>query len=318
MCDNAASDLQQANWKTACHPAIHEQGEFMTVETNLPNKTMLLLVAFAILVATGESHAAEVVSVRTTDGKKMAASLHPRTNGEHLWLRFGDERTVILRAIAWERVAEATLNEAPISAAELRQLAEKQSTEDSNPPSADLYSSKRSQAEQARDLLGFSRRINAVDFDARIANWDRDVEFDGVVLRLFPLDADGHLTRVRGTLYVELVASRRRDFNDVPSARGSVPSQLGKWVVSVAADEVSESGVVVKFPFRTNHPEFDTTWAAHGLVHVRFVVPGHGVFEHSFDGLRVRPFSPLRDEMERQSGQRFLPTEHTGISKRSQ
>jgi hypothetical protein len=187
---------------------------------------------------------------------------------------------------------------------------------ESNSESASRPSSEPSYADQARDLLGFRRRVASVDFDAHIANWDRDVEFDGIALRLFPLDTDGQLTPARGTLYVELIASRRQDFNDVPWARGQVPSRLGEWSVAMDADEVTENGIVVKLPFQTNHPEFDTTWAAHGLVHVRLVVPGHGVFEHSFDGVRVRPYAPLRDAMERQRGQRFLPTEQTGVGQR--
>ncbi|MBC8352862.1 MAG: hypothetical protein H8E66_12780 [Planctomycetes bacterium] len=291
----------------------------MTVETILPNKAMLLLVTCLLLLSPRKSHSDEVVSIRLADGRKMTAEVHPRTDDEHLWLRFSGNRTVILRAIAWEQIATATMGEAVVSAEQLRTLGEQHnSADESGSPSEDFYSPRPSQAQQARELLGFSRRINAVDFDARIANWDRDVEFDGIVLRLLPLDADGQLTRARGTLHVELVAARRRDFNDVPRSRGQVPSQLDKWSVSVSGDKVTESGVVVKLPFKTNHPEFDTTWAAHGLVHVRFVVPGHGVFEHSFDGLRVRPFAPLRDEMERNSGQRFLPTERTGVGKRIQ
>ncbi|HUG68529.1 MAG TPA: hypothetical protein VMM76_12320 [Pirellulaceae bacterium] len=295
----------------------------MTVAT-IPTKFAVLLVA-AVLVSLsgGACHASEVVSIRLTDGTKMTAELHPRTNDEHLWLRFGSGSAVILRGVAWERILESRISDEPVSAATLRQMAAQvaaQGDKESESPSAlaSRPSSEPSYADQARDLLGFRSRVTSVDFDAHIANWDRDVEFDGIVLRLFPLDADGQLTPARGTLYVELIASRGRDFNGVPSARGQVPTRLAEWTVAVDAGEVTENGVVVKLPFQVNHPEFDTTWAAHGLVHVRFVVPGHGVFEHSFDGMRVRPYAPLRDAMERQSGQRFWPTEQTGVGKRIQ
>jgi hypothetical protein len=291
----------------------------MTVAT-IPSKVVILLhAAVLVLLSADVCQSSEAVSIWLTDGKKMTAEVHPRTNDEHLWLRFGNGRAVILRAVAWERISESRMGDEPVSVATLRQLAA-QEVEESQSPSAPASrtSSAPSYADQARDLLGFCRRVTSVDFDVHLANWDSDVEFDGIALRLFPLDTDGQLTPARGTLHVELVASRRQDFNEVPSARGQVPSRLGQWSVAVDAGAVTENGVVVKLPFQANHPEFDTTWATHGLVHVRFVVPGHGVFEHSFDGVRVRPYAPLRDAMERQNGRRFLPTEQTGVGNRLQ
>jgi hypothetical protein len=73
----------------------------------------------------------------------------------------------------------------------------------------------------------------------------------------------------------------------------------------------------VKLPFQATHPEFDTDWFASGLVRIRFVVPGEGTFEESLDGIRTRPFSPLRDAMQRETGRRFLPSERTGRGQRS-
>lgn len=291
----------------------------MTVATIRTNIAVMLLATVLVSSSGDASLASEVVSLRLTDGTKMTAEVHPRTNDEHLWLRFGSDQTVILRAVAWEQVLESSIGDKPVTVATLRQIAAQEIAESELPPApAPRPSTEATYADQARDLLGFSRRVTSVDFDAHLANWDRDVEFDGIALRLFPLDTDGQLTAARGTLYVELVAARRQDFNQVPNARGQVPSRLGQWSVAVDASEVTENGTVVKLPFQTNQPEFDTTWAAHGLVHVRFVVPGHGVFEHSFDGVRVRPYAPLRDAMERQGGQRFLPTEQTGVGKRIQ
>lgn len=283
------------------------------------NRGVLLLAAVLASLVADRGQAGEAVTIRLTDGKKLAAEVHPRTNDEHLWLRFGSGRAVILRGVAWERIAEATIGDEVVDAAALRRLAELNVDEDESKAAEPAQpNTEPTYAEQARDLLGFSPRITAVDFDAQIANWDQDVEYDGLLLRLYPLGADGQLTRVRGTLNVELVAARRQQYEAVPSSRGQVQSQLAQWSVNVAADQVTANGVLVKLPFQTNHPEFDTSWATHGLVHVRFVVPGHGVFEHSFDGVRVRPYAPLRDALERKNGQRFLPTERTGVSKRSE
>lgn len=288
--------------------------------TNATISRLLCICSVAVLLILGVTDAAissEQVSIRLNDGMKLTAELHPRTNSEHLWLRFADSGIVILRSIAWQRIDEAKIGEQVVTATMLQQLAKGDgSTVDAPPAPPSPTGNYASQAEQAHALLGFSRRLNAVDFDARLANWDRDVEFDGIVLRLFPLDSNGNLAKVRGTLHAQLVAGRRTDFNDAPSNRGLVPQQLAKWTIAVSPEQVTEDGTIIKLPFQANHPEFDTKWATHGLVHVRFVVPGHGVFEHSFDGVRVRPFAPLRDALERQGAQRFLPTEATSVNKR--
>ena len=72
----------------------------------------------------------------------------------------------------------------------LRQIAAQEVADGGLPPApAPQPASAPSYADQAHDLLGFSRRVTSVDFDAHLANWDRDVEFDGIALRLFPLDA---------------------------------------------------------------------------------------------------------------------------------
>ncbi len=291
----------------------------MTIASTCRNILVIALSTLFVIVTQSSLQAGERVTVRLNDGKKMIAELHPRTNSQHLWLKFGDGGTVILRSVAWQRIEKVTIDEQEISAAALQRLASQDvSTADAPNGQQTSTLTAASQAEQARELLGFAPRVNAVDFDARLANWDRDVEFDGIVIRLFPLDANGQVTHVRGTLHAELVAGRRTDFNDAPRSRGLVPQQLGKWTVQVSQSQVTDDGAIIKLPFQANHPEFDTKWAAHGLVHVRFVIPGHGVFEHSFDGVRVRPFAPLRDEMQRQGMQRFLPNERTSVSKRAE
>jgi hypothetical protein len=280
--------------------------------------TIALLVTASLVhgVQVPSVWAGEVVSVQLDDGKHLRAQVDERTNADRLWLRFGSGSVVILRSIEWNRITEAQHDGASIDHDTLREFA---SAADSDPaPAPNVFPTQPggpTYSDRARELLDFGRRVSTVDFDAHLANWDGDVEFDGIALRLLPLDADGRVTKIRGTLNVELFASRKVRFNDAPNSRGHTTQRVGRWTVQVNPQEVSPEGVLVKLPFRTVHPEFDTSWASHGLVHARLVVPGHGVFEHSFDGVRVRPFAPLRDQRERQGEPRFLPTERTGINR---
>ena len=99
--------------------------------TTVPSKRVILLsTAVLVSLAASRGRAAEAVSLFLTDGSTISAEVHPRTNDEHLWLQFGGGRAVILRAVAWNRIARATAGEESIDAASLRQLAAAQTEED--------------------------------------------------------------------------------------------------------------------------------------------------------------------------------------------
>ena len=156
--------------------------------------------------------------------------------------------------------------------------------------------------------------VTTIAFDARVANWDADVETDGLVVDLYPLDAYGNIVPVRGTAEVEFFASQRRDFQYAPLSGGDTFELLERWTRSFEPFDVGSGGIRLRLPFGAIHPELRSDWLAWplGLVHVRLVVPGAGVFDDSRDAVRVRPWAPNRDYLEMNTGRRFLPTERLG------
>ena len=144
-----------------------------------------------------------------------------------------------------------------------------------------------------------------------ISNWDEDVETDGLMVDLTAYSAARTETSIRGQLQVELWAMRRIEQDSAPHGRGRSIEILQRWSVPVAVDAFS-SPSRVKLPFQARHPEFDVSWSSFGLVHLELVAPGHGVFHHSVDAIRVRPYAPFRDALQVQTGERFLPTELNG------
>jgi hypothetical protein len=144
-----------------------------------------------------------------------------------------------------------------------------------------------------------------------VANWDGDVEVDGLLVRLRPLDAAGEEVPVEGTLEVRLIGWRT---GRTRSRQG--PVRLARWTRAVGPAEWGPFGIEYRLPFQSVHPEFDLRWAAHGTVHARLSVPGQGVFEVSQSTVRIRPYSALRDHLEYVSGGRFYPGERTGRGRR--
>jgi hypothetical protein len=147
-----------------------------------------------------------------------------------------------------------------------------------------------------------------------IANWDGDVETDGLVVEVAPVDAYGALVAASGTLEVELFAAQRRVLHHAPLSGGDTLELVERWTRSVNASDYGPRGAIVRLPYGAIHPELRPDWMAgwYGLVHVKLSLPGHGVFEDSRDGVRVRPWAPNRDQLEMNTGRRFLPTERLG------
>jgi hypothetical protein len=250
------------------------------------------------------------LAVKLSTGKTLRATLDSETDLRHLWLRFGSTTTVVRRGIDWQFMESAWEGSRQRTQAELIQIAA--DARRLNPvaprpnkvviPSSNLVpSAPPRQAERPA-------RIASVTFDAQLGNWDADVEMDGLWVQVLPLDNRLEPVAARGVLTVELYSLQRVDQDSVEQGRGSQVRRVGEWSVPVTC-EPGGGGHWVQLPFSPVHPEFDVTWSPFGLVHVQFTAAGHGVFHHSIDGLRIRPWAPLRDVLEAKTGTRFLPTE---------
>jgi hypothetical protein len=257
------------------------------------------------------------VAVVFRNGRRAPAAIDPRTDLNRLWLQFGRNGARITRSFSWDEVTLYQPNGQALSrddAFELARAAAKRSTDlttsnttrtvklNSNPVH-DVY---RSPREDSADS-----RARFIRFDAMISNWDNDVEMDGLMVQVVPSTATGLQTTIRGQLNVELWSMRRIEQDSAPHLRGRALEILQRWSVPIVV-AATDSPVWLKLPFQTRHPEFDFNWSPIGLVHVELVAPGHGVFHHSIDGVRIRPYAPFRDALQVQTRERFLPTELNG------
>jgi hypothetical protein len=252
--------------------------------------------------------------VELASGRRFSGQVDARTTREQLVLRQTIGGATIWRPILSSRIVAAWHDGQPIAVNSLADLAEPPAAqqpalapgEEVSPLSVAAGPGMASAA--ALPL----RRVASVAFDVYLTNWDADVETDGLTLVVMPVDFDGALVPVSGTVEVELLARQGRRFQDAPQAGGATTERVERWTRTIRADEFSSSGVRLRLPFGAVHPEFDTDWLNYGLVHVRLIAPGHGTFDASQDGIRIRPWTPLRDKMELNTGRRFAPTEAVG------
>ncbi len=271
------------------------------------------------------------LTVELASGRRFTGLVDVRTSDERLVLRFTRGGATLRRSIEWDRVVGASVSKQPIEPEQWKATALAMRTEGSAAKGSGFRTEVGGQRSEVRGQESKSSpnsdlrpptsdfrppipdsRVTTVTFDARIANWDGDVETDGLIVELFPIDADGYAVPARGTVEVELFAPQMRDFSQAPLSGGDTLERLNRWTQAVEPEDFTTRGVRLKLPYAAVHPEFDLDWIGMGLVHVRLAVPGDGVFEDSIDGLRIRPYAPLRDRLEMNTGRRFVPTEAVG------
>ena len=246
------------------------------------------------------------LTVRLASGREFTALVDARTDAE-LWLRFSSGGGSILRPISWDRIVAAEIDGQKVELKALRGICREVK---STAPAKKL-----SPAVAAVDQVpppAPAPIVTSIRIDAWLANWDADVETDGICVQLQPLGENGQLVPVRGIADVELFAPQRRKFNEAPQSGGWMTELMQRWSERIEPQQTSTSGILLRLPFAALHPEFNSGVDDWGLVHVSLTVPGSGVFEQSLDGVRLRKWSPVRDGMYLQNGQRFFNTERTG------
>jgi hypothetical protein len=261
----------------------------------------------------------DVVTVQVASGRTFSGRLDLESDPAELRLQaeYGDG--VIVRPIDWDRVVEVEIAGQTCTGEQLREalrtLQANQPHDRPPAPSRRWYgvtgpvvqvSDRAAPAEEFRE-----GHIESLQVEAATARWDANVEIDGLAVRILPLDANGLLTPVEGTLDAELISDQ------VGTPRPDQPLQvIGHWQQAVHAGDFDASGAPYRLNFQGVHPEFDRRWGTHAALHVRLSVPGQGVFEATQDFLRIRPYSPIRDELEQTTGHRYFPQERIGDGRR--
>ena len=259
------------------------------------------------------------VTVELDSGRRFTAEVDARTDQSRLWLRQDLESGFLLRPIDWARVVHVELDGDVFSGEQfhhavgvVRQSFPHESGTDSTAPRIVLgptegRPSPGSAPQAGEGSPGRAPEVRSLAIEARLANWDGDVEVDGLLVHILPLDGRGVAVPVHGTLEVTLTAER------VGVVQRAQPfARLGRWTKQVRIADFGPYGAEYRLPFQSVHPDFDDRWAALGAVNTRLSVPGRGVFEQTADDVRIRPYSAVRDRLEQTTGRRFFEMERIG------
>ncbi len=283
---------------------------------------VVAILVFALPTAAigGEGAAADTKSgtiiVTEADGVVRRGELSPTSDGQSLRLSNSRPGMTITRAVAWNRIAQVEVAGQVLSAEEartiiLRAVSELPPQRRRPGPAIPSDESPDNSASRRPSRVGDDSREHLRDepiawiaVEAAAAQWDSDVEYDGIRLSITAYDRAGRARPVDGTLQAELWGE------DVGTPRRAERiGQIGSWQQRIRANDFRPEAAVVRLPFQAVHPEFERSLRPYGTLHVRLSVPGQGTFESSVEMIRLRPFSAARDRLQMATGRRFFEGE---------
>lgn len=259
------------------------------------------------------------IIVTDSGGLVHRGTASPTSDDEALRLSRSRPGITITRVIAWDQIAQVEVAGLVLSPDEarsiiLRAVSELPQQQRRRPPPAvamegSLGALVLPQNNQRNGRVGHDlceEPIAWIAVEAVAAQWDSDVEFDGLCLSIRAFDRSGRARAVDGTLQAVLWGE------DMGTPhRAERIGQIGSWQLRVRAADFRPETANVRLPFQAVHPEFERSLRPYGTLHVRLSVPGHGTFESLADMIRLRPYSAARDRLQMATGRRFFEGETT-------
>lgn len=270
------------------------------------------------------------IEVHLQSGRVFWAVIDSRSDEQKLWLRFSSERAQVLRPVGWNSVSVIVIDGESTDVAVVRAAVQNHGQNDQPvheravplaprpapalaevDPTAGQQFTATFQASVDRGPSPDTgrpvpARVRSVMVDASVANWDGDVEADGLVVYVQPMDEVGQMLPVRGDVAFDLVGN-------YPSViyRPQPLAPLARWTRRVQVTALTPRGILFKLPFQALHPDLQTNVGPYALLHCRLSVPGQGTFDETV-AVRIRQANPLRDQLQKLTGSRFYGQELLG------
>jgi len=281
--------------------------------------TLLVTVAAERAHADAETHP-PTATVVLNSGRTVRGQIDDRTDSETLWLRRMQPGVILRSGHDWIEISSVTLGGRTYPASAFRQIAGDHASGLSRERMHRFWLGPSETGEVVESLETFpesvprpaSHEIASLWISARLANWDRDPEADGLIVTVVPRDTSGRLIPVPGRLRLTLVGQAvHYGPHDDLRPRALWP-ELGCWDRTIRDSDFTSQGAEYRLEFRSRHPEFDFRIAADGLLTATLGVPGQGTFQASDAYVDLRPASRFRDALQQRTGQRFVRQERTG------
>lgn len=251
------------------------------------------------------------IRVHLHDGRLISGHLDPRTSNEHLWIQMVEESIVARSGFRWDCVQKVVQNDQSFAPDVFRSLITPASFEPAPAIEATTVPCASCDPAETRSNRQPTTVVRSLDIRAVVANWDSDVEPDGLLVEVIPRDEWGDLASVHGQIAFTLIGENTPyDPQDVFQPRPRYP-ELTRSSNLVRESDFSEGAPVYRVPFGVAHPDFRFDVANEAVLTASLSVPGQGVFRASDDGINLRPGNWIRDRRQQFFGTRYFRQEGT-------
>jgi hypothetical protein len=269
---------------------------------------LALTLSPAFGLACGDLAFAATVEVVTSRGQTLAGEVDARTDDNRLWVRQQRGDVVLTTSLSWADIASARVDNEAVDVDEVRQRPELATPAPRWQAAVEPAAVEVAAASGVpTTLIKPQRRVRSVEIvSACLANFDRDVEPDGLAVSITALDDAGIPMPVRGNLTARLYGELRPG-----SVREVAFGTLDQWTQPVGTDDFDSGLATYELRFRRTAPEWQFDLLPDAVVEVSLLAFGEGQFAASAP-LIIRAFNPLRDNQQLLLKSRFLPGEHRG------
>lgn len=263
------------------------------------------------------------LSVQLVDGRILRGVVDRRSDDHHLRLTLLEPGLTITSHFPWSQVVGASVGKLVLDAEELRAAFAKSPNGAGAKPTDGNAAPDETAAPAATlpppepcpdcqvggpPLLPDPRVVRSLRIEVHLANWDDDVEPDGLRVVASPVDWHGHVVPVRGQVDFRLLGQRVQQGGRRVSRQRSF-GPLENWSRRMLPVDFGPAGVAFELPFRGFHPDRDFQFAPDAVLTARLAVPGNGVFNASAEFVWLRPANRLRDSLQLRTGNRYFSEE---------
>lgn len=289
--------------------------------SHCPICTLLVLAVVNLCPGSGLAVAGETVAIFVRDGRVLSGEIDNRTTTSDLWLHSSEPSILILSSIPWSDITEARIGAEKLSPTELRGRVDRLK----KPLPVEVLKRRKRPAGSPNSPA--APIVQQVEIVPDVANWKRGVAPDGLELRIRPLQANLQPAPVDGLVTVRLLGRRLGTTDRLQSPTGfgfwtdgsnvreytsrlsnNRYVELGRWTERLSNATLTDSGYLLRLPYRNVHPEQDLDIALDAIVDVRLNVDGQGIHEATAP-VQLRKYDPLREELQRERGRRYFPDE---------
>lgn len=272
------------------------------------NTGIVLLLSVIILSQCVMTHADDLQIIRN-NGHLVSGDLDSKTNQQKLWIQKRTPKILLSSSFDWNDVQEIVYQGEKTSPEELLKKKPQVSKAAQQREMLQFWflsDHLRREPDQVKYLLHPTQTthvssVKSVQFDAYVANWDSDVEADGLIVHIRPIDAHGRVVAVNGQVDFKLIGQRfNRGVWRHRSDEIAFP-QLESWSQQISKKDFGPDGAAVKLIFRKLRPEKNIHLAPVALLTGSLGVSGVGKFHASVPEVDIRPLSIFRDELQLRS-----------------